>query len=685
MLLVLREHCSKYLGLPTSSSFVQVTPLPHNSVMDIETKEKHMRGIVRPMVLVPLAVVAAITVAVCALMNPAAAVAAPQSADVVSEILSLRTENSQTYQLANGQYRCDVYANDVFYRDESGKLVAIDNTLTEAVAGPGYRFTNIANQWHASFASTLGDATAIKLDKDGATLTFGLLEAKSTAVVSRAGVLAQSQLDVDQEVATDGRAVVYRDVLEGVDVAYTVLTSALKEDLILRDKTAPSTFTFALTLENLKPLVDGGNISFVDSTGKEVLSVLPAYMDDARGKHSEKVTYSLERTSTGYNLIVSADPSFLSAPDTVYPVVIDPSFDTTGSAYTFDTWISEEYPDTHYYLSTYLRTGNDGPSSYGIRRSYVRFRVPSGIKVGTSGAWGLTSAQLKLRYYTKSGTQTLRAHQITGSSNYWISSDVTYNDHPAYSTSQTAPAVPSGSWYVMDVTTQMRNCYQLINWNQGWCIKDDVEYNPAVWGTFYSSDYGTAGYLPVLSITYTGLTNHFAFDAKWPSAIADDLRVAVVNVDDAENDPVDPFFQAEVNASYQRWNGIVSAYNIDSIARYTYFGSGREIEISASSYDSGIVALTALICSGFPDWTGDIEQAGINLNTNSASANKTIPYDDFREEVIVHELGHCAGLDEVAPSGWSIGWNSLCVMSSHIFYGYPYPTSHDRDSLDAKY
>lgn len=50
----------------------------------------------------------------------------------IKEVYDLRETNSNTYLLSDGSYECVVYAEDKYYKSESGELIIIDNSIIEA-------------------------------------------------------------------------------------------------------------------------------------------------------------------------------------------------------------------------------------------------------------------------------------------------------------------------------------------------------------------------------------------------------------------------------------------------------------------------------------------------------------------------------------------------------------------------
>ena len=170
--------------------------------------------------------------------------------------------------------------------------------------------------------------------------------------------------------------------------------------------------------------------------------------------------------------------TYLDDAKRVYPVVVDPSIMISGAADTFDSYVSSRYPDTNYYLSTYVRTGRDDP--YYTRRTYMKFNLPS------LTASKVTSAYLRINKYS-GATPEVAAYRVMGS---WSSSTITWNNKPGYSTSypSTYASNDSGTWWRMYCTTMVRYWLGGTYTNYGFLLKDHVESGTTQWTTFYSSD-----------------------------------------------------------------------------------------------------------------------------------------------------------------------------------------------------
>lgn len=414
------------------------------------------------------------------------------------EIEELREANSKTFQLADGSYQSVVYAEDIHYTGKDGKLKDIDNAITNRSLLKGYAYGNTANFWRTYFADSLSDDNAVVLEQDGNKISFNMPTAQSQSKVAKASALSKSASDFDEMLSSDNRAVVYRDILPNVDIAYTVRTGGVKEDIILRDSSAPNTFEMDIAT-NLSVVDSDGIVNFVDKQNKSVFFLAPMYMEDAGGKRSEKVEYQLEETDAGAKIVITADEGFLNAADTQYPVVIDPSVMVTGSSDTFDTCVDEQYPSSNYYLSENLWTGGKTPTN--TMRTYIKFNLPTNI-----ASANVTSVDLRIKK-REFENPTIRAYRVTGN---WTSSAVTWSSKPGFDSADYTGIISldTGAWYKIDAMAMVKKWMNGTYNNYGFILKEPSESSTTKKTKYYSSDAPSPN-KPELVINYTApVTNY---------------------------------------------------------------------------------------------------------------------------------------------------------------------------------
>lgn len=420
-------------------------------------------------------------------------ISANEAAERLYEIEELREKNSKTYRLTDGAYEYVGYAEDIHYKDTDGNLKEINNAITDKLNKNGYTYSNTANSWHTYFAESLCKKNAVAIEKDDYKITFSMVDAQTQNKAIKSSALDKSESIFDEILACDDRVVVYKDVMKNVDVAYTVRTSSLKEDIILRDPSAPNIFEFDFTLDGLSVFEKEGMVSFINGEGECVFELAPMYMEDADGKYCDKVNYTIEKNNDIYRLTIIADREFLNAPDTKYPVIIDPSVMITGASNTFDTYVDQQYPTKNYYLATAQWTG--GLYGTNAMRTYIKFNLPTNIP-----AANITSAYLRIERISYA-VPTIKAYMVTGD---WASSSVTWNNKPGYTSTYASSTASndSGNWYRMYATTLVQKWIDGAYNNYGFVLKEPSESDTNQKTRFYSSD-ASSPHKPELHIVFS--------------------------------------------------------------------------------------------------------------------------------------------------------------------------------------
>lgn len=395
------------------------------------------------------------------------------------EIEDLRTTDSKTYQLSDGLFKYVGYAEEVHYKDSNGKFADIDNSITSSAEKDGYTYTNKANSWRAYFSNQLSVSKAVLLETGDYSLSFSMPSASQQNAAKKAADMTEHADSYYEDKKSDNRAVIYQEALAGVDVVYTVRTSGLKEDIVLKNAAVPHSFEFVLTADGLTAVKRDGTVYFQDREGNDIFHIGSLYMIDSNGKYSESVTCSIHQVKNGYSLVISASEEFLNAADTVYPVIIDPSIMITGTSNTFDTCVDEQYPSSNYYASENLWTG--GATGTNTMRTYIKFTMPSNITAAQ-----VTSATLRIKK-REHKTPTIKAYRVTSS---WSSSSVTWNNKPSYTTANGTGTITldTGSWYKLDTTTLVKYWLAGTYSNYGFLLKEPSETSSSQKTKFYSSD-----------------------------------------------------------------------------------------------------------------------------------------------------------------------------------------------------
>jgi RHS repeat-associated protein len=296
------------------------------------------------------------------------------------ELPELRTATSNTYRLPDGQRETRLFEVPVNYRDESGEWAPIEEELTEL---PGGAVTNGENSFDVRLPEDLAEAPV--------RMTIG------------DQWISQRPLGIDtQPVALEGDVAAYAAQGDGAGFEFTGLANGLKENIELIGPSSPSTYHYELRaaagIES--KLREDGSIVFRDAEGDLVGQMPAPMMSDSASPpaFSSAVHYSLQEQASGsWRLDVAADPDWLSAPERIWPVTIDPS--TTIPTPSRDCRISTDtsaqqcgqlgYPN----LAIKAKYASTGEDAFG--RSLLSFSlgsIPQAASL-TSATIGLHSAK----------------------------------------------------------------------------------------------------------------------------------------------------------------------------------------------------------------------------------------------------------------------------------------------------
>jgi RHS repeat-associated protein len=225
------------------------------------------------------------------------------------EIPALRTATSATFELPSGERQVEIFESPINFK-EDGKWRRIDTGLEEA---PGAGLTNGQNSFDLRLPEAMGEGP-IRFAEDEQWVSSRLLG-------QTAGI---------EEV--EGATATYETAGGAVAFDLTSTTAGVKEEIVLDDYSAPSSFTFELKASSgLTPeLAADGSVRFNDKMG-ETFALLPAptIADSSAttpGLPGEHVAYALTQGDGGsWRLAVTADREWLEDPARVWPVTIDPT------------------------------------------------------------------------------------------------------------------------------------------------------------------------------------------------------------------------------------------------------------------------------------------------------------------------------------------------------------------------
>ncbi|HEX6500295.1 MAG TPA: DNRLRE domain-containing protein [Micromonosporaceae bacterium] len=390
----------------------------------------------------------------------------------VKELTDRRTATTRVFQMSDGRLQAEVSATPRFYRDSSGRWQPIDTTVKPDRTA-GYAFANVSNTFTSRFGVSADQL--VRFELAGRTVSMGI-----------AGTVGRLSPTVSKDTVT------YAGLASGLDVSYQVTTQALKERLVLRDASAPSSLTFTLDAGDLRVSQrKDGAIEFRSPEDDRVLLVMPApFMTDSHEDAASPYGYSFTRKVTqtlhpardgAFTIDVDADRGWLTDPHRVYPVTIDPTIKIQPTvSQSQDAMIISDDPTGNYDGNWRLSVGT---TNTGVARSLVKFDL-STIPANTT----IDSASLQMYFdqdfVTSSYDVPMEARQVTAA---WDQSTVTWSSiNTAMGTgaatvvtvddTDSAKIAMKGSWPASGSTLTQYGIDKTYRYN-----KDDVAGDTFTW------------------------------------------------------------------------------------------------------------------------------------------------------------------------------------------------------------
>jgi hypothetical protein len=411
----------------------------------------------------------------------------------VGEMLNMRSEYSKTWINFDGSFTTEIHGGPVHYVDENGNLQNINTDLYDEADFDQIDFP-VAKDGDSLFyearEKVKEDKKKNRLDRDrfdfqGLKVPF---DCKIPSNIKRGysigkGLSKLNFIPVGASTSkgyVEGNKITYQDVWNDADLVLEVLTTGIKETIILKSERAPFDFSFEVE----------GELS-------EELKIQPPWLQDANGEKRD-VLQGVSETDGKTILSLAADVTGL-----VYPIEIDPTVtiqptDSSGE----DAMVWQGSPSTNY-ANGGLTAGYDGNYWY---ESFFKFNL-----TGITGI--VTSATVTLEQASRTtGDNSIRQFVLSRVTQSWTETGVTYNTKPSKFFDNNAPtadpivnidlsgALAPRSWNVIHIVKQWIEQGQPNYGFNLWC----GSYNPgyANYVDFNAFENGTVSSRPKLVITY---------------------------------------------------------------------------------------------------------------------------------------------------------------------------------------
>ncbi len=488
---------------------------------------------------------------------------------IIGENVEKRTRNEKHYILEDGTQIATVYPSNVHYK-ENGKFVEIDNSLetkkdtketlrmnkeeieseakSVAIMEEGLAeraeveakekqketqiYENKSNSYKTTFTNKTKEYKLGSMTSEGHTITWRLRNANSVEepVIknSEANKNVEGLTINDLEMNQVSSAIEYKNILNNVNIEYSVVPEQIKENIILDNKEAIENeivFEYETNGLEMKLKDDKDIIVYKDKESNVKFTIKAPFMYDSKLEFSDKIEMKLVKEGKKYVLTLVPNKEWLENEERAYPVIIDPTIQTSLYVEDIDdTFIYKgDTNNTTRHNAHILRIGNGKFLSGNPLRSLIKFSLPT-LKSGDQ----VIAAELSLRNYPETQEwnppteeRTFCVHKVTaswtGSSANWSNISSKYDSKAAdyikykYSTSDTRKDNR------FDITSIVKDWYTNGK-NYGVMIKEEKEANVTTGTDAYFYSANTSGtyinYRPKIIIAYrnqTGIEEYLSY------------------------------------------------------------------------------------------------------------------------------------------------------------------------------
>ena len=277
------------------------------------------------------------------------------------EIIDKRTSREKHFLREDGVMLARVYNEDIHYL-KNNRYEEIDNTL---VKKKNYYLIS-KNKYKLLFHDNSKNGI-MKIKIDNNFLKFRLNNDKNV------------NLEQMKKVNKLKEEIKYKDILDNVDLKYQIISSKIKEEIILKNRFKSkreivfeiiSNFLLELNLDKTISLKKGEKTYF---------KIEAPYMKDANGNINTNVYYELKKVNHKYILKLILDQAWLNSFNTKYPVTIDPTITTYNQDNgVYDTYIYSGDTNIDRNSQDILKVGVERVNNQVIvNRALIKFDLPT--------------------------------------------------------------------------------------------------------------------------------------------------------------------------------------------------------------------------------------------------------------------------------------------------------------------
>lgn len=453
-----------------------------------------------------------------------------EEAYIVSEITEKREVNKKYFEMSDGSTLLALYNENIHY-DDNGTLKEIDNSLTLEDS----EYSNKKNDYKIKFSKKSTNKKLVTISKSNNKISWYL---KNQEKVNMQNINLEDITDIEDNLLVNNlhSSIIYKDILNDIDIRYDNNGSSIKESIILKSKDSLSNeLIFIYDLGKLEFKEGNEDINIVNSETGEIIYVIePLYMYDANGIYSSSIDVEITNNGKEYEVKIIPDQEWLTSEERVYPIVIDPTITTSQNYWEIDdTFVYEgdsSNPASSRVNAEILRIGSSSFSSMNQKagRALIKFNLPEllpGDQIIRANLYLASYPTHQMGYSYPTSSIEFDVHKMTsnwdGNSAYYSNTDnydSKITDYVVYSYDTSNPIKS----YTFNITSIVRDWYITGN-NYGVMIK---EKNETYGGTrpdayFFSSDCAAtyASARPIISMIYRNQTGLEGYQTYQTSSI----------------------------------------------------------------------------------------------------------------------------------------------------------------------
>ena len=252
---------------------------------------------------------------------------------VLYEDITKRGLSTKHFRLRNGNFMAVLYDSPVHKLDpDTGKYVDLNPEILETEK----EYEAVMNRFRVHLPKADGKDSFVSVGKDGREIAWRYIP-KHPARRKKASAAISFFRNEEPWEIQNRPTVAYEKADTDTDLKYEISEDGVKESVVLSRCPESKVFTFELKLKGLAARLseDKKAVYLVRDDGEVTaelpeMTIPPAFMTDGNDSYNDDLHYEI-RTENGTTFLeLVVDSEWLSEPERVYPVTIDPRVEITA-------------------------------------------------------------------------------------------------------------------------------------------------------------------------------------------------------------------------------------------------------------------------------------------------------------------------------------------------------------------